>query len=178
MGDFFDQIPGDVQDQIRDITKSSGLPDNEDSIEMMAQAWIEKKEAFEEKIEALDMEELDSYDKEDTRGALVLTYSGSLVSIGPLADDGRAVEYTSIGIRSDVPDSLKGEGSMLGKDVMVGEEMEFESGPVKSTSSIFKIAVFKEEISAEEQEEKLSDATVVLSDEFTKINKTIISNND
>ena len=60
MGEFLDQCPVIVQDQIKDITKTSGLSSDEDSIEMMAKAWIEKKDSFEERIVSLDMEETDS----------------------------------------------------------------------------------------------------------------------
>jgi hypothetical protein len=44
MGEYLDQVPGEVQDHIRQITKSSGLPDTEESVEMIAQGWLEKKE--------------------------------------------------------------------------------------------------------------------------------------
>ena len=175
MGEFFDQIPDDIQHHIRDITESSGLENNEESLEMMAKAWIEKKEFFEERIESLDMEELDSLEKDDERGALVLTYSGSLVNVGPQVDDVRKVEYTSISLRGDVPDTAKGDEAKLAADINIDEGMEFEAGPVKSTSSILKIAVCKGDLSAEEQEEKLTNATMILSDEFIKINKTVIS---
>lgn len=175
MGEYLDQIPEDLQGHIKDITKSSGLEDNEESLEMMAKAWIEKKEVFEETIMNLNMEEFDTFEKDDEKGALVLTYSGSLVNIGPLVDDARNVEYTSITIRGDVPDSAKGGDAKLGGDIKVDEEIEFEAGPIKSTSAAFKIAVCKGDLSIEEQEENLSKATMMLSNEFSKINKTIIT---
>ena len=47
MGEFFDQVPGNIHEHIQDITKTSGLEDNEESWEKMAQAWIEKRDTFE-----------------------------------------------------------------------------------------------------------------------------------
>ena len=120
------------------------------------------------------MEELDSFEKEDERGAIALTYSGSIVNIGPLVDEVRNVEYTSIGLRSDVPDSADNDASKLAGDVKIDDNIDFEVGPVKSTSPIFKIAVCKGDLSAEEQEEALKETTIALSDEFAKINSTII----
>jgi len=175
MGEFFDQIPDNIQDHIKDISKSSGLPDNEESTELIAKAWIDKKIIFEEKIDEMNMEELVSFEKEDTRGVIALTYSGSLINVGPMVENTRNVEYTSIGIRSDVPDSAVKNNSILLSDINIDEAAEFEVGPVKSTSPIFKIAVCKGEISVEEQEETLKKTTVVLSDEFAKINNTLIS---
>ncbi len=175
MGEYLDQIPGDIQHHIKEITKTSGLDDSEESIELVAQAWLEKKECFEEKIQDQNMEDVDSFEKEDERGALVLTYSGSLVNVGPIVNGARKAEYTSLGIRTDVPDSASSDNAKLGGEVKINEGMEFEVGPVKSTSSVHKIAVCKEEMSAEEQEETLKNTTIVLSDEFVKINKTIMT---
>jgi hypothetical protein len=174
MGDFFNQLPEQIQYQVKDITKSSGLEDNEESLELMAKAWIDKKEVFEEKIGDLGMEECDTFDRDNEQGAIVLTYSGSLINVGPLVEGSRNVEYTSIGLRSDVPDSANNESSRLGEDINIDEGIKFEVGPVKSTSAVFKIAVIKDELSAEEEEEKLAEATIIIADEFAEINKTII----
>ena len=42
MGEYLDKIPSEVQDHIRQITRTSGLPDTEDSVEMIAKGWIDK----------------------------------------------------------------------------------------------------------------------------------------
>ena len=132
------------------------------------------KDTFEERIVSLNMEETDSLSKDDDNGALVLTYSGSLVSIGPLSDGDRSVEYTSIDLRGDVPKSASADDGKLGADINIDNSVEFEKGPIKSSSPVFKIAVFKEEMSTEEEQESLNKATVILTDDFAKINKTII----
>ena len=174
MGECFDRLPVNLRDHIEDITKTSGLEYNDESLEKMAEAWMEKKNAFEEKIQSLSMEELDSFAKDDEKGALVLTYSGSLLSVGPVENNVRVVEYTSIGIRADVPKSAVGKSSVLADDIEIDKEVKFKSGPVKSTSQVYKIAVFKEELSAIDQLETLNNATIALEEEFTHINKTII----
>lgn len=175
MGEFLDQIPEKLLGHINEITKTSGLPPGEESVEKIAKGWLEKKEVFEEKIEDLEMEEIESFEKDDLRGALVLTYSGSLVLIGPIIDNSRKAQYISIGLRSDVPDIVDREDSKLVKDVNVDDTVEFEIGPVKSTSQVFKIAVLTGEFTAIEQEEKISEVTQVITEEFVEVNKTIIS---
>jgi hypothetical protein len=175
MGEYLDQIPEEIRGHIREITKLSGLSEGEDSVEMIAQAWLEKKKTFEEETQKLNMEELPSFGKEDERAAIALTYSGSLVNIGPLKDDLRKVQYMSIGMRKDVPDLAEREDSVLAKDISLDEPITFERGPVRSTSQIFKIAVFTGDLSAEEQEEKISEVTQVIGEEFVEVNKTIIS---
>lgn len=175
MGEFLDQIPEEIQGHVKEITRTSGLPEGDESVEKIAKGWLEKKQVFEEKIADLSMEEVESLEKDDERGALALTYSGSLVNIGPVVDGVRKASYASIGLRSDVPDTAEREGSVLAKEVVLDNTIEFEFGPVKNTSPIFKIAVLTGDFSAEEQEEKISEATQIIQEEFVEVNKTIIS---
>ena len=174
MGEYFDQIPEELHDHIREITKMSGLPEGEESVEIISQGWLEKMNVFEEQIQKMEMEEVDLLEKDEEKGALVLTYSGSLVNLGPLVDNVRKVQYASIGLRSDVPGVAEREGSILAKDVAVDDTIEFDVGPVKSTSQIFKIAVLTGNPTAEEQEERITEATQIIQEEFVEVNKTII----
>jgi hypothetical protein len=175
MGEFLDQIPDRLRTHIHEITKTSGLPPGDESVELIAEGWLEKKRTFEEKIGSLNMEEIDFFPGNDERGALVMTYSGSLVLIGPLVEDSRKAQYISIGLRKDVPDIVDKTDSKLSKDVAVDETVEFEVGPVKSTSQVFKIAVLTEKLPAIEQQQKISEATQVITEEFVEVNKTIIA---
>ncbi|GAG13885.1 unnamed protein product [marine sediment metagenome] len=174
MGYFFDQIPERIQSHIREITKTSGMPDNEESLEKISEGWLEKKRIFEEQIEDSQMEEIESFSKDDDRGLLALTYSGSIVNVGPLSEDARRLEYSSIGLRLDVPDSVIEEVTDLAGDVETGGSIEFESGRLRSTSPIFKITVCEEGLDAEEQIKTLANITQILLDEFINVNKTVI----
>lgn len=174
MGEYLDQIPAEVRDHVKGIAKTSGLPEGEESIELIAQGWLEKKVAFEEKIEDENMEEVEEFSKDSEVGALVMTYSGSLLTVGPLIDGVRTVDYTSIGLRTDVPSSVSNDKSVLDAHISVDSPATFSAGPIKKTSAIFKIAVFIEELPAEEEAEKLSEVTQILAEEFVEVNKTII----
>ena len=174
MGTYLNLIPVEIQDHIRGIAKTSGLPQGEESIELIAQGWVEKKEAFESKIEELKMEEVDEFSKDSEGGALVLTYSGSLVTVGPLIQGVRTVDYTSIGLRQDVPASASKDNSSLLEDICVDESAVFADGPIKKSSAVFKIAVIVEDLSPKEEEKKLSEVTQILTQEFVDVNKTLI----
>ncbi len=177
MSTYFEMIPSGIKEQIREITKSSGFDYNDESLEMMAEAWIEKQNIFAEKIKDFGMAEAGSFEKDDPRGALLMTYSGSLVNIGPVIDQRRESEYTSIGLRSDVPDSALNDDTVLAGDAELDEILRFEKGPVSSTSQIFKIAIMdNENLTPEEAQETLKELTTIITDEFVDINKTIISN--
>lgn len=169
-----EQVSEKVQNHIKQLIKTAGLPDSEESAEAIARGWLEKKASFEEQVAERNMEMVESFAGDDEKGCLLMTYSGSLLNIGPLIDGARNAEYKSIGIRHDVPESAEEENSVLSGDIELDSSVEFSRGPIKKSSPIFKIAVPAEEMEAEEQEELLSDVTKVLAEDFVEVNKTII----
>ena len=175
MGEYLDRVPEAVHGHIRSITKSSGLPDTEESIEKIAQAWLEKKTAFEERLGENEMTEVDEYAADEARGAVLLTYSGSLITLGPSEDRTRTVEYTSIGLRQDVPERASADDSSLSEDVSVDATAKFTNGPIKSSSAIYSIAISPEDLSPDEEEELLTAVTQVLAEDFIEVNKTIVA---
>lgn len=174
MGEILNQLPSEIQIHIKGIAKSAGLSDDEESYEKLAKGWLDKKTIFETQIADQNMMEVESLNKDDEKGAVALTFSGSLVLIGPLVEGFRKAGYNSIGIRKNVPDSMVQENSKLAADITVNSPIEFESGPVKSTSSIYKIAVCKDDLDAIEQEEKISEVTVIMTEEFVNVNKDLV----
>jgi nucleoid DNA-binding protein len=175
MSDSIQGLSDKVRSHLKKITRSSGLPDTEESFRRMADVWVEKKRMFEGQIGALEMVEVDSFAGDDPRGALLLSYSGSLISLGTLTGSGRRVEYASISLRADVPDLVITEGCALTADVHLDGEAAFSSGKVRSTSSLLKIAVCPEDVSPEEQDKRIREATIFLTNGFVKINRTVLS---
>ncbi|MGC9312274.1 MAG: hypothetical protein ACP5IA_06240 [Sediminispirochaetaceae bacterium] len=169
-----EDISEKIRQHIKQLVKTAGLPDTEESIEVLEKGWQEKLEAFERQVEERDMELSEEFDAEDDRGALLMTYSGSLISVGPRGDSGRFVEYRSIGIRKDVPETAETDDTDLAGDVAIDESAMFTNGPIKKSSPIFKIAVIVEEMDEEDQEELLAEVTQMLTDDFIEVNKTII----
>ncbi len=173
MGEHLDQVPSEIQSHIREITHSSGLPDTDESVDLIAEGWLEKKERFERLTRRMHMEEADILEADDPRGCLAMTYSGSLLSIGPVRDGGRTVQYASIGLRRDVPESAQKEGSQLKDDARVGSPATFAVGPITSSSPVFKIALTSEELDLHAQEEQVTRATQALTREFVTVNREL-----
>ena len=172
MGKYFQQLPERIKPHVEEVTKTSGLPQTEDSIERIAKAWHEKRKMFDEQIAALKMEETGSLPKDNPGGALLLTYSGSLLSLGTSSGGKRRVEYASIGLRKDVPDIAASAGTELAGDIAVGQVVAFIEGPIKSSSPLFKIAVCGAGVGLGEQEKRIREATIFLTNGFVKINRT------
>lgn len=174
MNEYFAQVSEDVQNHLKQLVGSINLPEGEDALEILSRGWLEKEEIFNSQILERKLEESDSFAVEEPRGGLIMTYSGSLLTIGPISEDGRKVEYASVGLRTDVPESAEKEGSVISVDILQGEQADFLVGPIKKSSPVYKIALVKEEMPLEEEEELLSDVTRVLADDFVEINKTLI----
>jgi hypothetical protein len=175
MGINFDSLDSFIQDHVRQMVKPSGLPEGEDSLEALATSWLEKKRAFEDAVSGNGMEEVQFFTADDDRGAIVMTYSGSLLNIGPLVDGARRCEYAPIGLRKDVPESAVEESGMLEGDFETDSVAAFKKGPVRKTSPILKIARFTKKMTPEVEEEKLSDVTQALMDDFVEVNKTVVA---
>lgn len=174
MGTRFDSLDGFIQTHVRQLLASSGLPDGPDALEALAGAWLEKKAAFEAAVAGSGMEEVDFLAKDDERGALLMTYSGSLLNLGPLVGGGRRCEYASIGLRPDLPQFAVEESSRLDADVEADAVASFAKGPVRRTSPLLKIALFKKRLTPQIEEAKLAEVTQAVGQEFAELNKTVV----
>jgi hypothetical protein len=169
------QMNDTIRGHLSRLVKTAGLPDNEDSLQRLETAWLEKMESFDSQVEEKGMETVESFSADEEKGALLMTYSGSLITLGPAEEGKRAVEYRSIGLRNDVPQSADAESSSLTADVAVDTVAAFTSGPIEKSSPVFKIAVVADDLDEEEQEELLGDVTRILTESFVEVNKTIIT---
>ncbi len=136
MEEYFANVSEEVQNHLKQIVGTINLAEGEDALEILAKGWLEKEESFMSQISERNMEELDDFQVEEPRGGLIMTYSGSLLTIGPIGDNGRKVEYASVGLRTDVPETAEKEGSVISSDISVGGLVEFLVGPIKKSSPV------------------------------------------
>ena len=176
MEKVFDSLPEQIKKHLGEVMRSSGLPDNEESLEAISRNWLDKKNLFEGQIKSLDMIETDGYAADDPQGALALTYSGSLISLGPSRGGSRWMEYYSIKLRGDVPEMSKNPEVRIKADTGTDKILEFEGGIIKSTSALFKIAICRDGVSPEEQETRIHEAVLFLTNGFVKINRSLAIN--
>lgn len=174
LAEIYESLDVNIREHLKLILKSSGLEQDDKSLESLASAWKEKEESFTKQIERMDMVETETIGEEENCGFMVLTYSGSLIGSGPQTDEGRTVLYVSVGLRKDVPEKAEKEGSKIKGAIRKGEPVEFSVGPVKQSSPAYRIARITDKIAIEDQSEKISEATLVIAEEFIDVNKTII----
>jgi len=178
MKNNYNELSETIKKHLEMVTESSGLADTEESLERITKNWLRKKEMFEEQIKSLDMIEVEAFNKDDEKGVLMLTYSGSLMSLGTLRDDVRWGQYSSIKLRADVPDIITSDDIKIANNTGIDKNLEFDEGPIKKTSSILKIVVCREDVSLDEQDMRIREATIFLTNGFMKINRNLSINDD
>jgi len=102
MSGVFEGLEPSIQEHLKLIMESSGLPEGDKSLELLAEGWREKEAAFDDQARAMGMEQSEK-NRDSSRGFLALTYSGSLVAVGPEDGGRRRAVYVSIDRRRDVP---------------------------------------------------------------------------
>ena len=164
-------LPPEVADHLKELVASSdeAWSKGAEALSRLEDLWLEKNRLFEEQIGLLGMEFIEGAGAEDPRGMILTTYSGSLVALGPGSP--RKMEYASIKMRSDVPDVLRNEGVAMTGDLAVGSKASFSGTPLKSTSAIYRIAALPEGLGREEQEQRIREAMVFLTNSFVHLNR-------
>ncbi len=173
MKNAYSGLDGSIQNHLRMIRETSGLPEGDESLEALAVLWLEKEKAFDDQADSLGMEKADS-SSDSRRGFLALTYSGSLVAVGPADGKIRRAVYVSIDRRRDVPARAESDKAVLSGTVAVGREIVFEQGPVKKSSAIYRLAILPAALALTDQNQKLDEATVALTREFQAVDETRI----
>ncbi|MEM5948055.1 HU family DNA-binding protein [Spirochaetia bacterium 38H-sp] len=168
-----DQLPQEIQKQIEMLLSEEGQNLSEEKKELYAELWHSKYKLFVSQIQGLGMENLSWLARDDKRAALLLTFSGSLIGLGPLTEQGRSFNYYSVKFRTDVPASVSAASVQLADDIKEGHIASFENAPIRQSSAIYKIAVFKDDISTDDQILRLREAITYLTNGFVKINRTI-----
>lgn len=171
----YNSLSPEIQQHLKQIAKTSGLPEGDERLEQLAVAWKDKETIFEKTLADNRLVEVAFFGRAEPKGALVLTWSGSILNIGPLVDGNRHCDYTSIGLRTGVPPSATDEASDLSGDLEVDEPVQFTRGPIKTSSPVYKIAIVNEALEPEVEEAMLTQVSQDLAEDFATVNKTVLS---
>ncbi|TFG84656.1 MAG: HU family DNA-binding protein [Spirochaetales bacterium] len=166
-------LPPQIRLQLDALLSDAGKAGDEQARERLAAIWLEKYRLFSAQTAALGMESIDLMEPDDARAAIFLTYSGSLISLGPRRGRDRWLEYASIKLRADVPQLVRGDKVNLLAAAKVDVVASFDGSPLKRSSSLYRIAICPAGISPDEQERRVREATVYLTNGFIKLNRTL-----
>lgn len=194
------QIPSEILSHLRGLIRDTGLPDTGETLDRFAAIWLEKQRLFEAQTSLLELQNSPSLEREDTRGMLLLTRSGSLISLYAAREDVeegsagaekgaaegaqesaaeglssavRDFEYAGISLRTDVPELIRGQGVSLLNSPETGAPLEMSGTQIKKTSPIYRIAVCPKGLKPDEQDTRIREATIFITNGFLKINKSL-----
>ncbi len=171
--DTFDQLPKQIQVQLDALLSDLGKAGDTEAQDKLAAIWAEKFRLFTGQTFSLGMEEVSELAPNDERAAIFLTYSGSLISLGPRRGKDRWLEYASIKLRVDVPELVRGDKANMSAPARLDHACAFEGTGLKRSSSLYRIAVCPAGTSPDEQERRVREATVYLTNGFIKLNRTL-----
>jgi nucleoid DNA-binding protein len=83
------------------------------------------------------------------------------------------MEYASIKLRHDVPDLVQRDGVSMAAPIAKDAPVELKEAPMKASSPALIVATFPEDLSNAEQEIRIREATIFLTNGFVKLNKTL-----
>ncbi len=164
-------IPKNVESHLDGLL--SVMENTDVTLDDLESVWIEKELLFEKQTKSLGMREVEEFKADDPGGAIVLTFSGYLISLYSTRDKRRRVEYASIKMRSDVPDIVTSECAELKERITLNNPAAFTGGEVKKTSSVYKILTFEDDVPSSEQDKRIREATIFLTNGFVRINRTL-----
>lgn len=166
-------LPPRIEEHLKNLMGSLDLEENEENFHRLRDAWLEKERLFEGQTTALGMETVESLPEGDARGTVLLTSSGSLLSLYPEKGGTRRMEYASIPIRTDVPDLLTSEAVSLESAPILDAPVLLAGAPLKKSSPIYRMAVCAEGTPVSEQEKRIREAGIFLTNGFARINKSV-----
>ncbi|MBI9106363.1 MAG: HU family DNA-binding protein [Spirochaetales bacterium] len=176
-------LPESIQKHLLGLAKEREMQDDGAYLGRLVEVWHQKEELFRQQIRSVKLELVENVSQKDTRGMMILSYSGSILCIGPVfltstnVNFSRWIEYSSIKLRTEVPDIIMEKGATLDSSPTIGESVRLCSSKVQSTSPAYLIAVCPEGLSEEEQDKRVRESAVFITAGFMKYNQYLQPDN-
>ena len=173
-------LPGEVRSHLKRLAAELDAVDDEAVLAELELVWRKKASLFEDQARSVHLRLVSSLPPGDPNSSLVLTYSGSLLSIGPETDRtlGRWLEYSSIKLRTDVPDVVTDRGISIPGGISCGEPVELTGSQIRRTSAVYAIAVCPDDLPEDEQERRIRESSIFITNGFMKYNRTVHADRD
>ena len=175
----FDELPEAITRHLQGLAAEQGKAEDSEYLAALALVWKQKENLFRDQAGSLKLELVDSVSRKDGRGMMILSYSGSILCIGPVfmtstnINFSRWTEYSSIKLRTEVPDIIMEKAATIDDDIRVGMPVQLGSSKVKATSPAYLIAVCPEGVIEEEQDKRIRESAVFITAGFMKYNQTL-----
>lgn len=175
----FQDLPETIKKHLLGLAAEQNRQDDVEYIQTLTDVWQQKEDLFRAQAKAVKLDLVEEVSNKDTRGMMILSYSGSILCIGPVfltnsnINFSRWIEYSSIKLRTEVPDIIMEKGASLTNPVTVGESVQLEGSKVKATSPAYLIAVCPEGLDEDEQDKRIRESAVFITAGFMKYNQSL-----
>jgi nucleoid DNA-binding protein len=171
------EISNKVKDHLKRLYDKEAFGD-EVNYDQLLENWEAKERLFEGQLNNLNMEEVSLLQGDVPRALLGISYSGSLLALYVPNKGKRILEYASIKFRDDVPGWIKDEAVVVKDSIEQDKAVYFSQGKLEHSSPLYRLAALPLNLSAAEQDRRLSEAMIYLSNGFMKLNLNTFHPND
>ncbi|MBN1413138.1 MAG: hypothetical protein JW969_20025 [Spirochaetales bacterium] len=142
MEDILQKMPEALSAHLKSLMKVSGFDADSKSQKAFIKNWLKKKALFDKIVEHQDFQIVTRIDPGFRGGIVLLTYSGSLLTVAPEDESGsREIVYNSIDMRKDVVQKTTEPAAKVVFPVELHKSLEATSGRIKKTSPILGMAI-------------------------------------
>jgi hypothetical protein len=167
-------MPEELANHLRALARVNELDQDEKNFKHFLKAWLSKKAHFDKDVEKQGLTLVQQASKDTPQGMLILTYSGSFLTVSPLNENAkREIVYISLDFRKDAPHKIADEQGELQTDPSEGEVLKLKCGKVKSTSPVLSIALIPQEVSHAQNKISRQNLEQSISNNFLKVNQDL-----
>jgi hypothetical protein len=145
MEDVLAKMPAALAKHIESLIELSGFNTDPSARKKFIRNWLKKKAFFDKIVEHQGFHLVDRIEPGFNEGIIILTYSGSLLTLSPSDDNGkRELVYNSIELRKDVIAKTEDKNAEIVFPIELHKSLEARAGKVRKTSAILSVAVEEE----------------------------------
>jgi hypothetical protein len=142
MDDLLAKMPPALAHHLKGLMKTCGFDSDPGTRKKFMENWLKKKAFFDKIVEHQGFHVVPGVERGFLEGVIILTYSGSLLTLSPANDDGtREIVYNSIDMRKDVTEKTMEPGAQVVFPLELHRSLEATAGKIKKTSPILAMAV-------------------------------------
>lgn len=176
---MFNDLPEAISRHLLGLAAEQKMQDNDEYLSNLVNVWKQKEALFRDQARSVRLELVDSVSNKDGRGMMILSYSGSILCVGPVfmtstnINFSRWTEYSSIKLRTEVPDIIMEKAATLDAPLSVGQSVKLGNSKVQATSPAYLIAVCPDDLNEDEQDKRIRESAVFITAGFMKYNQTL-----
>jgi hypothetical protein len=142
MDDILSKMPAALSKHIESLMSLGGFEGDPATKKKFVRYWLRKKAFFDKIIEHQGFKLVERIEPGFREGIIILTYSGSLLTLSPETADGkRELVYNSIELRKDVVPKTEDKAAEIVFPIVLHKSLEARAGKIRKTSPVLSIAI-------------------------------------